>query len=87
MNIEQAKECAKNYLNNEDNKSVFVTSDYAVYLNSDIKVIKKHCKDNKLELFILKGENQEAEKPTEEEVTTESPIEEAEKPTKKGKKS
>lgn len=85
MTLEQAKECAKNYLNNEDNKSVFVTSDYAVYLNSDINVIKKHCQENKLELFILKGENLEAEKPTEE--IAESSVEEAEKPTKKGKKS
>ena len=57
MTQEQAKEIAQHFLSNDENKSIFVTSDHAVYINSDLETIQAHCEANKLELFIIKSDD------------------------------
>jgi hypothetical protein len=56
MNLEQAKNLALPELNKEENVSVIVTSDNAVYINSNPLNVQKHAFRNKLKCFVLKGE-------------------------------
>jgi len=54
---EKANELARQYLLNEENKTIYVTfPDQAVYLNSDLERIKEHCEDHKLTVVVVKGE-------------------------------
>lgn len=56
MTLELAKELAKNEI--DKSNVVVVTSDKAIYLlqnDSEIEVIKKHADLNKLEMFIVKS--------------------------------
>lgn len=59
MTKEQAQEIA-NKFNNDTNQNIFVCSDSAVYLNSPLSVIENHCKENNLELFVIKNDLAEA---------------------------
>ena len=54
MTQAQAQAIAKDFLSNEENITIYVTSDYAVYVNSEIEVIKNHAKANKLEFFTVR---------------------------------
>lgn len=59
MTLKEAKEFAKNDLDKAN--VVVVTSDKATYLLKEveeIQVIKKHAELNKLEMFVLKPENE-----------------------------
>lgn len=56
MTLELAKELAKNEM--DKSNVVVVTSDKAVYLlqnDSEIEVIKKHADLNKLDMFVVKS--------------------------------
>lgn len=54
MNEEKARELAAKYI--ADAITVCVTSDGGVFVNNSIEVMKKHAKANKLQIFVLKGE-------------------------------
>jgi hypothetical protein len=54
MNEEKAKELGAKYL--EGARTLCVTSDGGVFVNNSIEVMKKHAKANKLQIFVLKGE-------------------------------
>ncbi|MEO6901551.1 MAG: hypothetical protein ABI241_00525 [Bacteroidia bacterium] len=65
---EIANEIARNYLLNEENKTIYVTMpDRAVYLNSDKDVVQAHCDANKLTLIVIKDSEKEAIKQVENE--------------------
>lgn len=56
MTLELAKELAKNEM--DKSNVVVVTSDKAIYLlqnDSEIEVIKKHADLNKLDMFVVKS--------------------------------
>lgn len=56
MTLELAKESAKNEM--DKSNVVVVTSDKAIYLlqnDSEIEVIKKHADLNKLDMFVVKS--------------------------------
>lgn len=75
MTLELAKELAKNEM--DKSNVVVVTSDKAIYLlqnDSEIEVIKKHSDLNKLEMFIVKSN---------ENLTSNEDVEVKEKPKKK----
>jgi hypothetical protein len=55
MTKEQAELIAQPFLNDE-NKTVIVTSDYAVYLNNEVEQMEQHALNNKLECFVIKNE-------------------------------
>jgi hypothetical protein len=46
----------KNKINLEEYKSVIVTSDNAVYLNSELEPIKAHCESTGKTYFVVKSE-------------------------------
>ena len=56
MTLELAKELAKNEM--DKSNVIVVTSDKAIYLlqnDSEIEVIKKHADLNKLDMFVVKS--------------------------------
>lgn len=59
MTKETAAEKASAFLLDNNNKTVIVTSDGSVYLNNELDVMELHCKENKLEMFVFKGEIKE----------------------------
>jgi sulfur transfer complex TusBCD TusB component (DsrH family) len=58
MTLEQAKDIAAKYMN-DTNHNIFVCSDSSIYLNSPLSRLQEHCKENKLELFVIKNDLQE----------------------------
>ena len=80
MEREKAELIAKNYLNNEDIKTLIVTSDNGVFIDNEVEAMRKHCLENKLEMVVLKGlEAGPQNKPLEVEETPE--VEEKQKRT------
>lgn len=69
----------KNKINIDNHKSVIVTSDNAVYLDSEIDPIANHCIANGKTFFVVKSDSREPVKEAEEKKTPETP-------KKKGKK-
>ncbi len=54
MNFEEAKILSERHINKA--KTLHVTSDGAIYINSDIEALEKHSIDNNIELFHIKPE-------------------------------
>lgn len=71
MNQEEAKKLATPFLS-KAKESILVTSDHSVYIDSDFATIEAHAKENKLELFVIMGE--EKKEPISEELEVEKPI-------------
>lgn len=63
----------KNKINLEDKKSVIVTSDNAVYFDSELSPIAEHCKATGKTYFVVKGEDEKVKEV----------VSEVEKPKKK----
>lgn len=75
MTQEQALEfIEKNGINIDSYKSVIVTSDSAVYLESELKAIADHCTSTGKTYFVVKGQEKSAlEVVLEEEIKSEPP--------------
>lgn len=61
MNLEEAQKLAGPYKLDKANKSIVVTSDHGVYLNSDILNVQKHAMRNRLKCFVIVGEENSTE--------------------------
>ena len=60
MTFEEAKEIARSII--DENDTIIVLSDGAMYLNADSKIIEDHANKEGLEIFRVKPEVQEVTK-------------------------
>jgi len=68
MTKEQAEDfIVKNKINIEDKNSVIVTSDNAVYFDSELNPIEEHCKIHGKTFFVLKGDTEKLQEVVSEE--------------------